>query len=91
MICYFPRALPYIVSFLLVNKSTGEPITAGPLTIKVTKDSGAQVDATNTPLHNGNGEWILVLTAAERDADKTSLTILHGSALPKHISIKSDN
>lgn len=92
MSSFFPRgvAVPDF-KFQLVNKTTGAAVTTGTPTAYVTKDSGAQAAATNTPTHVGNGEWKVTLTAAERDAKITSLLIVHTDAVPFHVNIVSDD
>ncbi len=75
--------------FTLINRGTGEAIDSGTVTVYITKD-GTQSPATNTPTYNGNGEWLLDITADERDAKITSLTISHDSAVTQHINIVSD-
>lgn len=92
MTSFYPRGQAVSgYSFGLISKNTGDPITSGTVTVYVTKDSGAQAAATNAPVHNGNGEWLLDLTASERDAKTTSLTILHADAVPLHFNIVSDD
>lgn len=57
-------------TFGLVNRSTGQAVTTGTTLGYITKDGGTQALLTNTPIHEGNGQWSVDLTAAEMTADK---------------------
>lgn len=87
---FYPRgvAVPKY-SFRLINRSTGQYITSGTVSVVISKD-GVQAAATNTPVYNGNGEWLLDITAAERDCAKTAILIDHADAVPLNIVITSD-
>lgn len=87
---FYPRAVAIeAYPFRLVNKSTGAVITSGTPTVTISKD-GVQAAATNTPVYNGNGEWLLDITSSERDCNRTTLLIDHTDAVPLTIVITSD-
>lgn len=90
MTYFFPRAAPINdFPFRLINKVTGDAVTSGTVTVFITKDGGAQAAATNSPTHNGNGEWLLDITGSERDAGYTAITINHNDIVPQHFTIFS--
>jgi hypothetical protein len=60
----------------------GTAITSGTWTIYVTKDGGTQATLAGSVTHEGNGQWTFNVTAAERDAQVTSLWYTHPDAAP---------
>lgn len=89
---FYPRGVAIdAYPFRLINKNDGTVVTSGTVTVLVSKDGGAQAASTNTPVHNGSGEWLLDITATERDCERTSLIISHADIVPMHIVITSDS
>lgn len=74
-------------TFALINKTTGDPITAGTVTGYVTIDGGTQTALTNSPVHEGNGQWSVTLTAAEMNGDVIGLIFTHANAVPANLTI----
>ncbi|MEN6537914.1 MAG: hypothetical protein ABFD60_07790 [Bryobacteraceae bacterium] len=74
--------------FALVNKFTGDPITSGTVSGYYILDGGAQTAIAGTPVHEGNGQWTVNLTATETDGDVLGLLFLHDDALPVAFTIK---
>ena len=76
--------------FGLVNKSTGDAITSGTVTIYITLDGGTQFQAAYDPDHEGNGQWTTNFTANEFNADLVGIQITHVDAIPQHFSIRTE-
>ncbi len=79
------QALPG-VPFALVDRSTGAPVETGVASGYITKDGGTQVATTNAPVHKGNGQWTINLTASEMDAALVGVVIIHASAVPVNLT-----
>jgi hypothetical protein len=79
-----------IFTFVLVERLDGSAITTGTVTPYVTLDGGTQAAATNSAVHEGNGQWSLTLTAAELNADDIGLLITHATAVPVHFDIHTE-
>lgn len=69
-------------AFGLVNKTTGAAVTTGTVTGYVTLDGGTQTAIAGTPVHKGNGQWSVNLTADEMNGDIVALHFTHSSAVP---------
>jgi hypothetical protein len=66
-------------SFLMTDSTTNEPKTGLTVTVQISKDGGAFINATNTPATEiGNGAYKIDLTQAERNAD---ISILKATAV----------
>lgn len=65
----------------LINKVTGDPVTVGPTTIRITGDHGVQFDGTGAIIHEGNGEWSYVPVLAETNFAHIAFTFLNPVAL----------
>lgn len=76
--------------FEMINKS-GDPITTGTVTGYITKDGGTQERISMVPVHEGNGQWSVNLSAAEMNADIIGLLFTHGGGnyVPQHFTIKT--
>lgn len=69
------------LSFTLINVSTGAAVTTGTATGYVTLDGGTQTAIAGSPVHEGNGQWTVDLTAAEMDGALVGLLITHPLAI----------
>lgn len=76
-------------TFGLIHKVTGEAVTAGTATGYITINGGTQAELTNTPVHEGNGQWSVNLTAAETNGEIIGLAFTHSSAVPCYFTIKT--
>lgn len=76
-------------TFGLVNKVTGEPVTAGVTTGYVTINGGTQRALTNTPVHEGNGQWSVNLTAEEMNGEVIGLAFSNPGAVPCFFTIRT--
>lgn len=76
--------------FEMIDKS-GDPITTGTVTGYITKDGGTQEPISMVPVHEGNGQWSVNLSAAEMNADILGLLFTHdgGNYVPQHFTIKT--
>jgi hypothetical protein len=76
--------------FEMIDKS-GDPITTGNVTGYITKDGGTQEALSMTPVHEGNGQWSINISAAEMSADIIGLLFLHdgGNFVPQHFTIRT--
>ena len=77
-------------SFGLVSATDGSAITSGTVTGYYTLDGGAQGTVAGTPVHEGNGQWSVNLTAAEMNGDIVGLLFTHTSAINASFTIKTD-
>ena len=68
--------------FSLMNRTDATPVTTGTVTAKITKDGGTQATIAATPVHEGNGQWSIDLSATEMDADVVGIIFTHASAVP---------
>lgn len=75
--------------FGLVNATDGSAVTTGTATGYITKDGGTQAALTNTPVHEGNGQWSVDLTASEMDAEIIGLIFTHASAVNASFTINT--
>lgn len=73
--------------FTLVDKANGSAITSGTVTGYVTLDGGTQTAIDGTPVHKGNGQWTVNLTAAEMNGDLIGLLFVHDDAVNAHFTI----
>jgi hypothetical protein len=64
--------------------TAGAANTATTPTVTVSLDGAAPATATNTPTHLGNGQWTLVLTAAEMNADLVAVTATGTGLVPAY-------
>jgi hypothetical protein len=78
-------------TFGLIHKVTGEPVTAGTAFGFGTVNGGVQTALTNTPVHEGNGQWSVNLTAAEMNGEVIGLAFTHSSAIPCYCNIRTDS
>jgi len=72
-------------SFSLIQKPTasspGEPVTTGVVTGYVTIDGGIQTTLADTPIHEGNGQWSVDISAGEMNGDIIALLFTHPDAI----------
>lgn len=78
-------------TFGLIHKVTGEPVTAGTAFGFVTVNGGVQVVLTNSPIHEGNGQWSVNLTASEMNGEVIGLVFTHSSAVPCYCNIRTES
>ncbi len=76
-------------AFAPVHKTTGAAITTGSVTGYVTIDGGVQAAIGGTPVHEGNGQWTVNLTAAEMNGSVVGLLFVHADAAPLHFTIST--
>ncbi len=67
----------------------GQPVTSGTVTGYVLRDGGTQVALVGVPVHEGNGQWSVNLTATEMDGDEVGLLFVHANAIV-HFTIKTE-
>jgi hypothetical protein len=77
-------------TFTLVNKTDGSAVTTGTPSGYYTLDGGTQGSVTATPVHEGNGQWSVNLTAGEMNGDVVGLLFTHTDAIPVNFTIKTD-
>lgn len=70
-----------------LNDTTGAAYTGAAPTVKVTKDGGSQATATNAATHKGGGQWELVLTATEMNADEVTAQFSAGSVVTAAVTV----
>lgn len=75
--------------FALVARADGSAVTTGTATAYVTKDGGIQATVAAAPVHEGNGQWTVDLTAGEMNGDVVGLLVTHASAIPVHFAIRT--
>lgn len=69
------RGRSFDVTTQIVQISDGSDVTSGTVTVKVSKDGGAQATSTNSASHLGGGQWKVTLTPAEMDAVSVGVQI----------------
>lgn len=74
---------------VLVDKTTGNAITTGTVTVYITKDGGAQATIAGSVTHEGNGQWSFNLTNTEMNADIVGLVVTHANIAPVGVTIKT--
>lgn len=74
-------------TFALISRADGSAIINGTVNGYVTIDGGVQQALTNTPDHEGNGQWSVALTAPEMDGDIVGLLFTHVDAVPAQFTI----
>jgi hypothetical protein len=84
----FPRNEAVVgFTFAPIDASDGSAITSGTVSVYLTLDGGTQAAATNTPTHEGNGQWSIDFTADEFDADIVGILFVHADAIPIQVTI----
>jgi len=76
--------------FMLLSATTGLPVTSGVAVGYVVLDGGSQAALGSSPVHEGNGQWSVNLTAAEMNGDVVGLVFIHPDAIPVSFTIKTD-
>ena len=76
--------------FGLVSATDGSAITSGTITGYYLLDGGTQGTITDTPVHEGNGQWSVDLLAGEMNGDIVGLLFSGGGAVPVSFTIKTD-
>jgi hypothetical protein len=74
-------------TFALISRADGSAIITGTVNGFVTIDGGVQQALTNTPAHEGNGQWSVALTAPEMNGDIVGLLFTHVDAVPAQLTI----
>lgn len=77
--------------FEMIKAADGSAITMGTVNGYITKDGSSQVSLTSAPMHAGNGQWKVNLTAEEMNADCIGLLFTHTDAVPMHFTIKTEH
>lgn len=76
-------------TFSLTNKTDGSAVTTGTTTGYVTLDGGTQTAIAGSPVHEGNGQWSVNLTAAEMNGDVVGLIFVNSSAFTESFTINT--
>lgn len=76
--------------FGLINASSGAAVTTGVASGYVTLDGGTQTAIAGVPVHEGNGQWSVDLTAAEMTGDLVGLLFVHALAIPVSFTIHTE-
>ena len=76
-------------TFGMINASDGSAITSGTVSGFVIIDGGIQTALTNSPVHEGNGQWSVNLTAGEMNGDVVGLVFTHASGIPVYFTIRT--
>lgn len=76
--------------FEMIDKA-GDALTTGAVNGYITKDGGTQEAISISPVHEGNGQWSVNLSAAEMNADIIGLLFIHdgGNGIPQHFTIRT--
>lgn len=76
-------------TFGLVNATTGAAVTSGTTIGYYILDGGVQNTLSDTPVHEGNGQWSVNISAAEMNADMVGLIFINSSAIPESFTIRT--
>lgn len=76
--------------FQMLNKY-GQPLTTGTVIGYITKDGGTQEQLSMVPVHEGNGQWSVNISATEMNADIIGLLFKHDDidSITQHFTIKT--
>jgi len=74
--------------FQMIDTS-GADVTTGTVNGFITKEGGTQESLSMVPVHEGNGQWSVNLSAAEMNADILGLVFTHTSAVTQQFTIKT--
>ncbi|QDU82664.1 hypothetical protein Pla110_44250 [Polystyrenella longa] len=73
----------------LISKTDGSPVETGTTTVYVRQDNGSQATSTNSATHKGNGEWEVLLTAAEMNGNVVNAVFVNSSAVNTKLLIET--
>jgi len=73
--------------FVILSVVDGSAITSGTVSGYVTIDGGTQTALTNTPIHEGNGQWSVDLTAGELNGAIIGLVFSHPTGITQHFTL----
>lgn len=73
--------------FGLISATDGSAFTSGAPVGYYTLDGGTQQTITAAPVHEGNGQWSVNLTAAETNGDLVGLVFVCAGAIPVYFTI----
>jgi hypothetical protein len=85
----FRKGVSATITFAAIAAADGTAMTTGTPVEDITKDGGTQAACTNAAVHEGKGQWSLVLTAAEMDADDIGVLITMTNMVPVNLNIKT--
>jgi hypothetical protein len=77
------------LTIVLIDATDGTAVTSGTASAFVTIDGGTQAAATNAPVHEGNGQWSLSLTAAEMTGKIVGVLFTHADAIPVNVTLST--
>lgn len=77
-------------TFSLTERVTGAPVSTGTVISYYCIDGGTQAIIGDTPVHKGNGQWSVDLTADEMNGDVIGLLFTEASALYVSLTIKTE-
>lgn len=85
----FVRGQPQPFPFALVKRTTGQAFTNldGTPSVYLTIDGNAQQAASQTPVWQGNGQWLIILTGVEVQGTSLGIMITHTDAIPEHTTV----
>lgn len=75
------------LTFVIINRFNGLPITSGTVNGYVTIDGGTQQTLTNSPVHEGNGQWSVDITGTEMNGDIIGLLFTHVDGINTELTI----
>jgi len=71
----------------LIDKSSGDAVTSGTVTVYLTKDGGIQTAGVGTVEHEGRGQWSYFPTQAETNASVVAFLFTHTSAISANLTV----
>lgn len=77
-------------TFGLVSATDNSAITTGTPSGYYTLDGGSQGSISDTPTHEGNGQWSVDLTSGETNGDVVGLLFTHASAINVSLNFLTD-
>lgn len=75
--------------FALVSATDGSAVISGTVTGYITRDGGTQAAIAATPVHEGNGQWTVDLTAGEMNGENVGILFTHASAINAHFTLRT--
>jgi hypothetical protein len=71
----------------LIDKSSGDAVTSGTVTVYLTKDGGIQAAGVGTVEHEGRGQWSYFPTQSETNASVVAFLFTHTSAISANLTV----
>jgi len=76
-----------VVAFQMIAIASGAPVTTGTPVVYVTGDGGTQGTGAGAKVHEGNGCWSYVVSAADSNFDHVAFTMVLADAVSQTVNV----